>query len=114
MPTIWISIIGGLVRLALGGVIGYLIQEGVLKEDQVPQLVTGITLAVGGTAWIAWNKVKDRRLVNTSLALPPGWTYEGVKDLIAKEGTFAPASTPTDHIPQISYPVDDGNKNRTT
>ena len=109
MQALLLQIVGGLVRMALGGAIAMLVSNGVITEGQVPQLVGGIALALISGGWIAWNKVKERQKLHTALALPPGFTVEQLKEFIA-QGKKASALTPEDRLPAVSFPTTDQTK----
>jgi hypothetical protein len=68
------AIIGGLVRYALSGVVGWLIARRILTPAQAPALLNAITLAVITVAWGTWRKYKIRKRIKAALALPAGST----------------------------------------
>lgn len=103
------QILGGLVRVALGGVIAWLIQRGIISEDQTELVVGGVVTAVGTVGWIIWNKVQERRVLNTALATSTGSgaTVNEIEKSV-KAGVFASATTPKDVAPVIQSNTGDG------
>lgn len=98
MGVIFESILGGLLRYLLAGVISWLITNGIANEEQVTQLLAGITGALILLGWMVWNKVRAHVKVLTALAVPKGTTVEDLHILMSK-GVKVPASTPNDAIP---------------
>ena len=99
MQAILIQILGGLVRLGMGAVSGWLIAKGIITPEQNVELLAGITTALVGAAWMIWNKVQERRKLNTAAGTGPGTTVAEVEAMV-KNGTFASALTPT-HVPPV-------------
>ncbi len=95
------SIFGGLVRMALGGVIAWLLQQGLITPDQTEMLIAGLVTLLMTAFWIGWNKVKDARRLNTAAAIGKPATIEEIKALIAS-GISAPAATPTNERPVLT------------
>lgn len=98
MFTILQSILGGLLRYVLAGVISWLITNGIADEEQVTQLIAGVASALALVGWLAWVKLRDRSKVLTALAMPKGTTLHDL-DLIVKGGVVVPAMTPDDAVP---------------
>lgn len=91
MQALLIQILGGLVRLALGGVVTWLVTNGVIQEGQTAQLLTGLTTGLVACGWVVWNKIKERRELNTALNTSKPVTLDEVKAMI-QAGKGAPAT----------------------
>lgn len=94
------SMLGGFVRVALGGVIGWMIANGVIQEGQAAEVIGAVVTGVVAIGWIVYNKIKEKRVLNTAVASPTMTTVEAVQEKVSK-GEFAPATTPTDQVPVI-------------
>ena len=101
MPPVLISILGGLVRWALGPLFTWMVLRGIISENQIVELVTWITLWLAGALWIVWKNVKAHRILNTALAASPGTTFAEVKQTVEKDGKWASALTPPNTPPVV-------------
>ena len=101
MTSLFTQILGGLIRVALGGVILWLVQHQVITESQTGELIAAVTTALVTVGWIAWNKIKARRLLNTALATAPGKSLSEVKATI-QAGLSASPFTPEHLTPVIT------------
>lgn len=99
------QILGGLVRVLLGGAMAWMIQRGIISQDQTELLIGGIVTALGTAGWIVWNKVKASRMLHTALAAAPsrGTASVTVNDIekSVNAGVYAPALTSKDVAPVI-------------
>jgi len=91
--NLWISILLGLVRLALTGLSGWLVAHHVITQSQTSELVYGVTIALISVGWTIWTKYHDRLKLLTALTLPPGSTVDQVKQIVSA-GNAPAASTP--------------------
>jgi hypothetical protein len=98
-----LSILGGLVRLALAPVVAWLLKEGILTPDQTVELYAGITGGLVLVGWVIWNKYKDRLMLLTGLALPEGATEEMLKAIVKAKLTPA-VTTPQTEAPVLPDP----------
>lgn len=98
MGTILQSILGGLLRYVLAGVISWMITNGIANEEQVTQLLAGLTGALILLGWMAFNKIRGRVKLLTALAVPKGTTVAHLETLIGR-GLKVPATTPDDAVP---------------
>lgn len=99
MNVILQNIVGSLVRLALGALVGWLINKGVMQPGQEAAFYAAATTSALAVGWAIWNNVLRRRLLNTAAASKPG----PVADIVdaVKRGDFASALTPQDEHPVI-------------
>ncbi len=95
MGPLMMSILGGLLRYALAGVITWLISNGIATPEQTAELITGIAGGLALLVWMIWRKYRDRVRLLTGLAAPKGTSVDKLKDMIAR-GVAVPAAT-TDH-----------------
>lgn len=70
------GIIGSLVRFALGGAVGYLVNKGLITEDQGTALIPAVILGVITVVWAIWRKYKIQQRISVALALPAGSSPE--------------------------------------
>lgn len=96
------QILGGLIRLALVPLAGWLTSHGILNADQQVQFYAEITAYVLGGGWVIWNAITRLRLLNTASASTKVQTVDEVREQV-KSGAYAPASTPTSQVPSIQY-----------
>lgn len=96
------SLIGSLLRMALGGVVAWLIEQGVMHPDQTAAFYSGLTAAVAGVLWAIYTNVIRKRTLNTAAALPP--VSIDVVDAIVKAGEGAAANSPASAVPNIPVP----------
>ena len=96
------GIVGSFLRMALGGVVAWLIQNGALQPDQEASFYSGVTAALIGAGWIVYTNVIRKRTLNTAAALPP--VSIDVVDAIVKSGEGAPANSPASAVPNIPTP----------
>lgn len=101
MAEVLKSVLFGLMRYALAGVFTWMIDRGIATKDQTEMLLGGIVGAIGLVAVLVWKKYKDRVLVLTALATPPGTSLNELKDQVAK-GAAVPASTSDDATPRVA------------
>lgn len=66
------GIIGSLVRFAFAGAVGYLVNKGLITEEQGAALIPAIILGVITVAWAIWRKYKIQQRISVALALPAG------------------------------------------
>lgn len=100
MNPLLVQIIGGLVRVALGGVIAWLIKIGALQPGQTEEFIALATTTTIAIAWTVIRHVRDRRVKLTALVAPPGATLDEVKTIV-KAGHYVPART-RDDVPTNS------------
>lgn len=101
MNSLWIGIIGGLVRLLLLPVTNWLVGHGVISDDQTTQVFADVTAFAIGAAWVVWNKLKERKILNVALASEKPTTLQDVKQSIAGGKTVSPL-TPEHVVPTIT------------
>lgn len=101
MNPVVLSIIGSLVRMALGGVVAWLIHQGIMQPDQTVAFYSGVTTCVAAIAWAIYHNVHTGRVMNTAAAMPPT-TIAAAQEAV-KRGDFVPASTPTTTQVKITF-----------
>jgi hypothetical protein len=100
MPLIVQQIIGGLIRLALVPVVGWLVAHGVIRADQDVQVYAEVTAYGLGAIWVVYNAVKRMRWFNTAAGSSTVSTPQEIIDQ-EKAGTFASALTPKNEVPVV-------------
>ena len=100
-------ILAGLVRQGLVFLSAWLIARGVLTPEQdfgadasLVSEIVGAILLVATSAWMAWAKVREKRLSNTQAAMPAGTTEHEAKVMV-KQQYYASALTPAHVAPVI-------------
>jgi hypothetical protein len=101
MTTLITSILMGLLRYLLAGVVFWMVENGIATEGQTEQLIAGIAGGVVMLGWLVWVKYKDRLSIVTALAMPEGTTVNHLKAQI-KSGATAPAAGDPDVKPTLS------------
>jgi hypothetical protein len=92
------KILGGLVRTALAGVTGWLINKGIINSGDVATLISGITVGLITVAWTVYQKYGSHLQLLTALASPAGTTVAQVKAAVAS-GAAPVAVTPDTSVP---------------
>lgn len=70
------GVIGSLVRFALAGAVGWLVQRGVITGEQGAAIIPAVAVGVITIAWAVWRKYKIQQRIAIALALPAGSTPE--------------------------------------
>ncbi len=107
MGEVIVSVLAGLLRYALAGVVTWAITNGIATEEQTTKLIAALASGIGLVGWLIYRKYKDRVMVLTALAQPKGTTMEDLKKKIAIKETV-PADTPNDAVPTVK-PSDAGS-----
>lgn len=81
------QILATIIRWLLALVAGWLVSKGIFTQDQVdnwmPELVTGIVLALIPLLWSLWRGISHRVGFLVALDLPSGSTPSDVKEATA-------------------------------
>ena len=89
---------------------GYLVAHGVWAHEDsqryVPELTAAVVMGLTAVGAAIYNKYKQKRLVNTALAMPSGATVEETRKVIA-EGKAAPATLLETSSPRLNKSVAD-------
>ena len=96
------NILMSVVRMALGGLVGWLIQAGIMQPEQTVAFYTAIATGLGALVWAAWTNIIRRRVLNTAAALNPV-AVDVVEKMVAA-GVSAPALSPTSAVPNVQTP----------
>jgi hypothetical protein len=100
MELVW-QVLLGLVRLALAGVCGWLVSQGIIRSDQVNDIYYGVAVAFATVGWTLWTKYRDRLTLLVALAHPKGTTLEQIQSAI-KRGARVDVATPPSESPVLT------------
>lgn len=78
------GIIGSLVRFGLGGAVGYLVNKGLVTEEQGAAVIPAVILGVITVAWAIWRKYKIQQRIAVALELPAGASPEQLEAAVRK------------------------------
>jgi hypothetical protein len=88
MNPLLAAALGSILRAALAGAAGYLVNQGIWTADAADQYLAAAVLAILTVAWSLWVKYKDRIKFLTALESPAG-TTEAKVDATIKTGMGA-------------------------
>jgi hypothetical protein len=94
------KILVGLLRLALVPVVNWLINHGIITDDESVKLVAEVAswLAIGG--WLVWSYIKAHRKTLTALTMPKGATLAEL-DAKMRAGSLPSITTGRTETPKI-------------
>ncbi len=95
------TIIFGLVRLALAGLCGWLVANGVISKDQVNEIYWGVTAGIVALGWALYSKYKDLLTLLVALAHPRGTTLAELEASIKNGATVDPTTRRTE-VPELT------------
>jgi hypothetical protein len=85
MNPLFVTMLGSLLRMALLGVFGGMIQRGVWTEAEVTSLALGLAGFLATAIWALWNHYRTRLKFLMALEAPLG-TREDEIDAVIKAG----------------------------
>ena len=92
--------LGAILRHVLTFVGAWFVSVGILKPEQVDEMIAGLIVFLLTLAWSLYSKYRAKQVENTRAAMPAGATLEDAHDLIAS-GTTARAMTGADERPRL-------------
>ena len=96
------NIMMSVVRMALGGLVGWLIQAGIMQPEQTVAFYTAIATGLGALGWAVWTNIIKRRVLNTAAAMNP--ISVAVVEKMVAAGVSAPALTAMNEVPNVQTP----------
>ncbi len=94
-----VSMLGGVLRILLGGVSIWAVEKGIATQEQIGLLIIGLAGFLGTVIWMWMNKAKARVELLTGLTVQPGTSVDELKAQI-KAGCAVPVATPNDATPR--------------
>lgn len=85
MNPLFVTMLGSLLRMALLGVFGGMIQRGVWTEAEVTSLALGLAGFLATAIWALWNHYKTRLKFLTALDAPQGTPEAAIDVMLAEQ-----------------------------
>jgi len=86
---LFLKFFGSLTRFALAGVVGWLVNKGVIDGSLGEELLLAAVIGIPTLIWSLWQKYKDRLKFVTALNLPAHSTEDDVKAVIKRDGSVS-------------------------
>ena len=82
---LFLKFFGSVTRFALAGIVGWLVNKGVIEGSLGEELLIAAALGIPTLLWSLWQKYKDRLKFVTALTLPANSTEDDVKAVIKRD-----------------------------
>lgn len=79
------SAVAGLIRIFLGGVITWLVTNGVIAEGQVENIVIGVAGFLVLLVWSLWSRYRKAKELKAAADAPKGTSLETIKEVAANK-----------------------------
>ena len=100
-PSVYISIVGSVVRALLGPAVIWANAHGItITDDQAAKIAIDVTAVLVSILWGVWRQVKTHRILSTALGSDTVMTPAEAKRQV-EDGVFASARTPANVVPQV-------------
>ena len=99
MQELIVRMVGSLLRLALAGASGWLIDRGVLTTDEWTQFVVGLAGVVVAIGWSLWTKYKDHQALVTAAAMAPSTLAEVKEQVKVNPAEIPPSENAVPRMP---------------
>lgn len=99
MNALIVNMLVSLLRMALGGVVVWLIQVGALQPGHEAEFYAALATAIVGIASVVYTNIMRHRQLNTAAAMNP--TSVDVVKAMVKSGVYADATSSPSAVPNV-------------